>query len=118
MSAIGTKRTWRVALHMSAFGGKADMLWERNVRFSLTSGHSPAEVICTPVPHADMSVLSRRSVYEFPILKNLVTARPRPAPARYDPPPRGWGAVGQAPARRDWDQNWDQFDWRREKNFN
>ena len=26
MSAIGTKRTWPSALHMSAFGGKADML--------------------------------------------------------------------------------------------
>ena len=25
MSAIGTKRTSRVALHMSAFGGKADI---------------------------------------------------------------------------------------------
>ena len=25
MSAIGTKRTCRVALHMSAFGGRADM---------------------------------------------------------------------------------------------
>ena len=25
MSAIGTKRTYRVAPHMSAFGGKADM---------------------------------------------------------------------------------------------
>jgi hypothetical protein len=25
MSAIGPKRTWTVALHMSAFGGKADM---------------------------------------------------------------------------------------------
>ena len=25
MSAIGTKRTWPSALHMSAFGGKADM---------------------------------------------------------------------------------------------
>ena len=25
MSAIGTKRTYLVALHMSAFGGKADM---------------------------------------------------------------------------------------------
>ena len=25
ISAIGTKRTCRVALHMSAFGGKADM---------------------------------------------------------------------------------------------
>ena len=26
MSAIGTKQTWAVALHMSAFGGKADMV--------------------------------------------------------------------------------------------
>jgi len=25
MSAIGTKRTWTNALHMSAFGGKADL---------------------------------------------------------------------------------------------
>ena len=25
MSTIGTKRTYRVALHMSAFGGKADI---------------------------------------------------------------------------------------------
>ena len=27
MSAIGTKRTCLVALHMSAFGGKADIGW-------------------------------------------------------------------------------------------
>jgi hypothetical protein len=26
MSAYGTKRTYQVALHMSAFGGKADMV--------------------------------------------------------------------------------------------
>ena len=26
MSAIGTKRTWSSALHMSAFGGKADII--------------------------------------------------------------------------------------------
>jgi len=25
MSAIGPKRTWALALHMSAFGGKADI---------------------------------------------------------------------------------------------
>ena len=29
MSAIGTKRTYRVALHMSAFGGKADIEFYR-----------------------------------------------------------------------------------------
>ena len=34
MSAFGTKRTSLVALHMSAFGGKADMgYWSANVRF-------------------------------------------------------------------------------------
>ena len=33
MSAIGTKQTYRVALHMSAFGGKADILFcTANVR--------------------------------------------------------------------------------------
>ena len=31
MSAIGTKRTYRVALHMSAFGGKADIAALQNV---------------------------------------------------------------------------------------
>jgi hypothetical protein len=34
MSAFGTKRTYRVALHMSAFGGKADMPFcTANVRY-------------------------------------------------------------------------------------
>ena len=32
MSAIGTKRTCRVAPHMSAFGGKADIGTTCNVR--------------------------------------------------------------------------------------
>ena len=37
MSAIGTKRTSEVALHMSAFGGKADMQFRAgHVRFHLT----------------------------------------------------------------------------------
>ena len=40
MSAIGTKRTCRVALHMSAFGGKADIiLCTAHVCFSTQSGH-------------------------------------------------------------------------------
>jgi len=39
MSAIGTKRTYRVALHMSAFGGKADIaIALRNVLMT-QSGH-------------------------------------------------------------------------------
>ena len=40
MSAIGTKRTYQVALHMSAFGGKADMTRLRCTCPLLTqSGH-------------------------------------------------------------------------------
>ena len=44
MSAIGTKRTCRVALHMSAFGGKADIEGQgaRRLRGALREG---AEVI-------------------------------------------------------------------------
>jgi hypothetical protein len=30
MSALGTKRTYRVALHMSAFGSKADLVSSPN----------------------------------------------------------------------------------------
>ena len=40
MSAIGTKRTYQVALHMSAFGGKADITIKRLKCLLLTqSGH-------------------------------------------------------------------------------
>ena len=40
MSAIGTKQTCRVALHMSAFGGKADMpSCTAHVCFLTQSGH-------------------------------------------------------------------------------
>jgi hypothetical protein len=40
MSAIGPKRTFGFASHMSAFGGKADMASAmRNVRFVARSGH-------------------------------------------------------------------------------
>ena len=39
MSAIGTKRTYRVAPHMSAFGGKADMARAmQNARFKPAFG--------------------------------------------------------------------------------
>ena len=39
MSAIGTKRTYRVALHMSAFGGKADMTFAARMSAFDPSGH-------------------------------------------------------------------------------
>ena len=38
MSAIGTKRTWLVALHMSAFGGKADMAFCGKSAFAVAFG--------------------------------------------------------------------------------
>ena len=34
MSAIGTKRAWASAPHMSAFGGKADIYWIVPVSFT------------------------------------------------------------------------------------
>jgi len=37
MSAIGPKRTWTSALHMSAFGGKADIMARREIELLLTS---------------------------------------------------------------------------------
>ena len=39
MSAIGTKQTCRVALHMSAFGGKADIV-VKSVYFWASRGRS------------------------------------------------------------------------------
>ena len=48
MSAFGTKRTSLVALHMSAFGGKAD----------IASGSSPA---CFHCPYCYTSVQNRNS---------------------------------------------------------
>jgi hypothetical protein len=40
MSAIGTKRTLRVALHMSAFGGKADIATPLGVRADNARGQT------------------------------------------------------------------------------
>ena len=37
MSAFGTKRTYLVALHMSAFGGKADIRTAITVRYTAMS---------------------------------------------------------------------------------
>ena len=41
MSAFGTKRTYRVALHMSAIGGKADIAWQylAQIRTGFRSNH-------------------------------------------------------------------------------
>jgi hypothetical protein len=41
MSAFGPKQTWRLALHMSAFGGKADMtLCENPLSIASTLVHA------------------------------------------------------------------------------
>ena len=49
MSAIGTKRTYRVALHMSAFGGKADISNRRKIELARVTGelHSAAYPMLT-----------------------------------------------------------------------
>ena len=44
MSAIGTKRTSLVALHMSAFGGKADMTFAVRTSAYDPSGHCIAKI--------------------------------------------------------------------------
>ena len=52
MSAFGTKRTYRVAPHMSAFGGKADK-GGPGVRASPRSRELPEGVFgCSGVSHA------------------------------------------------------------------
>ena len=50
MSAIGTKRTWASALHMSAFGGKADIaLLHCKCPLMTQSGHRLSRV-SRPLP--------------------------------------------------------------------
>ena len=47
MSAIGTKRTWASAPHMSAFGGKADMAVLHCTCLLMTqSGHGQLSSLC------------------------------------------------------------------------
>ena len=43
MSAIGTKQTCRVALHMSAIGGKADIVPHRKM-----SAYDPKRILAGP----------------------------------------------------------------------
>jgi len=45
MSAYGPKQTWAVALHMSAFGGKADMTFLRMSAFAVAIGDK-ADMTC------------------------------------------------------------------------
>ena len=49
MSAIGPKQTWPPALHMSAFGGKADMCNRRKIAPAYVTGelHSAAYPMLT-----------------------------------------------------------------------
>jgi hypothetical protein len=69
MSAIGPKRTSVVALHMSAFGGKADMAYrgislsrsllgvKRTCRFALhMSANDPKRTFLAPSSEPDLAV--------------------------------------------------------------
>jgi len=47
MSAIGPKQTWPTALHMSAFGGKADIAFLRNFAFAVAIGVIADMTFCT-----------------------------------------------------------------------
>ena len=47
MSAIGTKRTSLIALHMSAFRGKADMTVCRKSAFAVAIGGKADMPFCT-----------------------------------------------------------------------
>jgi hypothetical protein len=61
MSASGTKRTFRIALHMSAIGGKADMPFcTANVCFLTQSGHRPRQAKQKPRVGHDRTDFSRR----------------------------------------------------------
>src|SRR5262245_22962906 len=44
MSAYGPKQTWKSALHMSAFGGKADIAFLRWGCLFMTNGHREVQV--------------------------------------------------------------------------
>ena len=55
-SAIGTKRTWRGLLSMSAFGGKVDMaLCGANVRYN---DFLPAQIAAMTEKHASKNNIS------------------------------------------------------------
>ena len=54
MSAFGTKRTWSSALHMSAFGGKAEMGW--------IAEYSRCAVTLVTANVADVTALPLRSL--------------------------------------------------------
>ena len=47
MSAFGPKQTWALALHMSAFGGKADMAVCGKYAFAVAIGGKADMPFCT-----------------------------------------------------------------------
>ena len=67
MSAFGPKQTSRVAVHMSAFGGKADI---KNLRFDVPSGMLPA--LCNANAHEALAAkgcgfcYDPRLLFDFP----------------------------------------------------
>ena len=70
MSAIGTKRTLRVALHMSAFGGKADIATPLGVRADNARGQTPfnlAKFLHLAKLHLRDSVIYSRSSRILPV---------------------------------------------------
>ena len=66
MSAIGTKRTFLVALHMSAFGGKADMACALH-----TSAYDPKRTwsgdLGLPIRICQGGILNRNGRWRVPL---------------------------------------------------
>src|SRR5215470_1568175 len=80
MSASGPKRTWACALHMSAFGGKADMVFQE-IRFRGChwgqSGHCFLQRTCPLMTQSGHEHLSRPRDF------TVTMARPQPR-GRYE----------------------------------
>jgi hypothetical protein len=61
MSAIGPKQTWAIAMHMSAFGGKADITFCGMSAFAVAiGGEAEVELRC------EMSVVDPKRTWVFP----------------------------------------------------
>jgi hypothetical protein len=74
MSAIGPKQTWRIALHMSAIGGKADMTVCGNPLSRSLLGVKPTSLFAAHMSACDPKrTLLRPQI--APTLKNIARGR-------------------------------------------
>ena len=67
MSAIGTKRTWTTALHMSAFGGKADIREFASHQAQVASQSIPV-LLCPIITNPSRCPARSREIAAAPLL--------------------------------------------------